>query len=220
MILSDFMRIQIASFALVPDHIFIAERYFHAEMLILILSEENKEKQTNNSDEIISRIKEVIGFYEKLNIPVEKVYVNYKNFMEMTLKLARLLNRFSTDDQILLNLSGGRRSIPISLIYAGTFISNFKDINIKCVVIPEDRTYTPFNLLPNYLPDDIDIILMSKLPQNLTLTDLEKDSGIKQPTISLRLKKLEKHGFVLVKGRKRELTDLGRLMVDINKRLD
>ena len=182
------MRIQVASFALVPDHIFIAERYFHTEKLILILSEENKEKQTNTSEEIFSRINEVIGFYEKLNVPVEKVYVNYKNFMEMTVKLARIINRFSSDDQILLNLSGGRRSIPISLIYAGTFISNFKDINIKCVVIPEDKTYTPFNLLPNYLPDEIDINLMSKLPQNLTLTELEKYLGIKQPTISMRLK--------------------------------
>ena len=216
MILSDLMRIQVASFALVPDHIFIAERNFHTEKLILILSEENKEKQTNASEEIFSRINEVIGFYEKLNVLVEKVYMNYKNFMEMTVKLARIINRFSSDDQILLNLSGGRRSIPISLIYAGTFISNFKDINIKCVVIPEDKTYTPFNLLPNYLPDEIDINLMSKLPQNLTLTDLEKYLGIKQPTISMRLKRLEKHGFVTVKGRKRELTALGRLMVDIN----
>ena len=216
MILSDHMRIQIASFALVPDHIFIAERNFHTEKLVLILSEENKEKQTNTSEEIFSRINEVVGFYEKLNVLVEKVYMNYKNFMEMTVKLARIINRFSSDDQILLNLSGGRRSIPISLIYAGTFISNFKDINIKCVVIPEDKTYTPFNLLPNYLPDDIDINLMSKLPQNLTLTELEKYLGIKQPTISMRLKRLEKHGFVTVKGRKRELTALGRLMVDIN----
>jgi len=216
MILSDHMRIQIASFALVPDHIFIAERNFHTEKLVLILSEENKEKQTNTSEEIFSRINEVVGFYEKLNVLVEKVYMNYKNFMEMTVKLARIINRFSSDDQILLNLSGGRRSIPISLIYAGTFISNFKDINIKCVVIPEDKTYTPFNLLPNYLPDEIDVNLMSKLPQNLTLTDLEKYLGIKQPTISMRLKRLEKHGFITVKGRERDLTVLGRLMVDIN----
>ncbi len=215
MILGDLMRIQIASFALVPDHIFIAERYFHTEKLILILSEENKEKQTNNNEEIRSKINEVIGFYEKLNIPVEKIYVNYKNFMEMTLKLARILNRFSSDDQILLNLSGGRRSIPISIIYAGTFISNFKDINIKCVVIPEDKTYTPFNLLPNYLPDEIDINLMSKLPDNLTLIDLEKGLGIKQPTISMRLKRLEKYGYIVVNGRMRELRNLGRLMVDI-----
>ncbi len=215
MILSDLMRIQIASFALVPDHIFIAERYFHTEKLILILSEENKEKQTNNNEEIRSKINEVIGFYEKLNIPVEKIYVNYKNFMKMTLKLARILNRFSSDDQILLNLSGGRRSIPISIIYAGAFISNFKDINIKCVVIPEDKTDTPFNLLPNYLPDEIDINLMSKLPDNLTLTDLEKGLGIKQPTISMRLKRLEKYGYIVVNGRMRELRNLGRLMVDI-----
>ena len=58
---------------------------------------------------------------------------------------------------------------------------------------------------------------MSKLPENLTLTDIEKDLGIKQPAISMRLKKLEKYGYIVVNGRKRDLTDLGRLMVDINK---
>ena len=207
------MRIQIASFALVPEHIYIAERNFHAEKLILILSDENKD---NKNIEVDNKIKEIEVFYRKLNVSIERIYVNYKNFMKMTLSMAKVLDKFKPNDKILLNLSGGRRSIPISLIYAGTFVSNFKDINIKCVVIPEDKTYTPFNLLPNYLPDEIDINLMSKLPQNLTLTDLEKYLGIKQPTISTRLKRLEKHGFINVKGRKRELTALGRLMVDIN----
>ena len=56
---------------------------------------------------------------------------------------------------------------------------------------------------------------MSKLPDNLTLTDLEKGLGIKQPTISMRLKRLEKYGYIVVNGRMRELRNLGRLMVDI-----
>ena len=205
------MKIQIASFALVPEHIYIAERNFHAEKLILILSDENKNK------DVESKIKEITEFYKKLNVLSEKIYVNYKNFMEMTLLLAKTINLFTPDDEILLNLSGGRRSIPISLIYAGTFISNFKDININCVVIPEDKTYTPFKLLPSYLPDEIDIKLLSTLTQEITLTNMQKSLGIKQPTISMRLKRLENHGFILINGRKRELTGLGRTVVDINK---
>ena len=193
------MRIQIATFALVPDHIFIAEKNFHPEKLILILSNENKDSKNEENSDVISKIKEVTNFYEKLSVPIEIVYVNYKNYIEMTLKLAKLINKFTPEDEILLNLSGGRRSIPISLIYAGTLISNFKDINIKCVVIPEDKTYTPFNLLPNYLPDEIDIKLISKLSEKKTLTDLEDYLGIKQPTISMRLKRLEKHGYIILK---------------------
>lgn len=211
------MKIQIASFALVPEHIYIAERNFHAEKLILILSKENINNKDKKNVEINDKIKEVVEFYEKMNIPTEKLYFDYKDFMGMTLKLANLINKFSNQDEILLNLSGSRRSIPISLIYAGTFISNFRDINIKCVVIPEDKTYTPFNLLPNYLPNEIDIKLMSNLSQNITLTNLEEYIGIKQPTISMRLKKLEEHGYVILNGRNRKLTNLGRLVVDINK---
>ncbi len=209
MSINDLMRIQIASFALVPEHIYIAERNFHAEKLIVILSNENQNK------DVELELKEITEFYEKLNVIIEKIYVNYKNFMEMTLILVNTINNFTLDDEILLNLSGGRRSIPISLIYAGTFISNFKDININCVVIPEDKTYTPFKLLPSYLPDKIDIKLLSTLTQEITLTSMQNSLGIKQPTISMRLKRLESHGFIFINGRKRELTDLGRMVTGI-----
>jgi len=211
------MRIQIASFAGVPDQIYIADKNFNANKLILVLSDENINSINSSNQEFILNIKEVSDFCQKMNIAVEKIYVNYKNFTEMTLTLAKMISRFKLGDEILLNLSGGRRSMPISLIYAGTFISNFKDINIKCVIIPEDRTYKPFNLLPNYLPDETDLKLMSKLSQEKALTDLEVFLGIKQPTISMRLKRLEKHGYVILNGRERELTDLGNMVVDVNK---
>ena len=211
------MRIQIASFAGVPDQIYIADKNFNANKLILVLSDENINSIDSSNQEFILNIKEVSDFCQKMNITVEKVYVNYKNFTEMTLTFAKMISRFKRGDEILLNLSGGRRSMPISLIYAGTFISNFKDINIKCVIIPEDRTYKPFNLLPNYLPDETDLKLMSKLSQEKALTDLEDFLGIKQPTISMRLKRLEKHGYVFLNGRERELTDLGNMVVDVNK---
>ncbi len=210
------MKIQITTFAGVPGHIYEAEKHFHTEKLILILSDENIHEANNANNEFFSNIDEITQFYKKLNIPVSKMYVNYKNFIEMTFKLANILREFRDGDEILLNLSGGRRSMPISLIYAGTFISNFKDINIKCVVIPEDKTYEPFNLLPNYLPDKVDIKLMSKLSEKKPLTDLEEFLGIKQPTISMRLKRLEKHGYIVLNGRNRRLTDLGHMVVDIN----
>ena len=210
------MKIQIVTFAGVPGHIYDAEKYFHTEKVILILSDENKDETNKANEEFIANINEVTQFYEKLNVPVLKVYVNYKNFIEMTFKLTNILKEFQEGDEILLNLSGGRRSMPISLIYAGTFISNFKDINIKCVVIPEDKTYEPFNLLPNDLPDRIDIKLMSKLSERKPLTELEEYLGVKQPTISMRLKRLEKHGYIILNGRDRHLTDLGNIVVNIN----
>ncbi len=210
------MKIQIVTFAGVPGHLYDAEKHFHTEKVILILSDENKDETNKANEEFISNINEVTQFYEKLNVPVLKVYVNYKNFIEMTFKLANILRDFHKGDEILLNLSGGRRSMPISLIYAGTFISNFKEIRIKCVVIPEDKTYKPFNLLPNYLSDSIDIKLMSRLSERKPLTDLEEYLGIKQPTISMRLKRLERHGYIVLNGRVRHLTDLGHMVVDIN----
>jgi len=214
------MNIQIASFALVPDQIYIAEKNYHSDKIILILSDENKIEAHNKTDEkltaVISSIDEITDFYRKLNTPIEKLYVNYKNLAEIVMKLIRLLNKFSEEDQILLNLSGGRRSIPIALIYASTIVSNYKNININCVVIPEDKTYRPFSLLPQYKPDEKDVVLLSKLPLKKSLTDLEKILEIKQPAISLRLKRLEKFGYVVIDGRNRELTNLGQLLVEIH----
>ena len=103
--------------------------------IILILSDENNiEKNEINNEKlkaVISSIDEITDFYRKLNITVEKIYVNYKNFIEMVLRFTRLLEVFSEEDQILLNLSGGRRTIPIALIYASTILSNYKNITIK-----------------------------------------------------------------------------------------
>jgi len=211
------MRIQIASFALVPDHIYIAEKNFHAEKLILLLSDENQDESKQENAEVISSIEQVEDFYKKMDVPVERIHLNYKNFMETALKVSYLLNTFSNKDELLLNLSGGRRSIPIALFYAATFIKNIKDIDIKCVIIPEDKSYMPFSLLPKYFPDEIDMKLMSSLSLNKPLTELETMIGIKQPTISMRLKKLEKYGYIFVKGRQRILTELGNMIVNIYK---
>ncbi len=208
------MNIQIVSFALVPQHIYIATKYFHTEKLILILSDE-KVSNEKQKEELKSKMAEVIDFCEKLGIKLQEIKVNYKNFMSMTLKLAKLMRKFEKEDNILLNLSGGRRAIPISLIYASMFVNIIKNLRIQCVVIPEDGTYSPFTLIPSYFPDDIDIKLMLKITKNLTLTAMETDLGIKQPTISFRLKRLEKYGYIIIDGRKRELTDIGKIIIQI-----
>ncbi|MHA1755977.1 MAG: hypothetical protein ACTSVV_04345 [Promethearchaeota archaeon] len=208
------MNIQIVSFALVPQHIYIATKYFHTEKLILILSDE-KVSNEKQKEELKSKMAEVIDFCEKLGIELQEIKVNYKNFMSMTLKLAKLMRKFEKEDKILLNLSGGRRAIPISLIYASMFANIIKNLRIQCVVIPEDGTYSPFTLIPSYFPDDIDIKLMLKITKNLTLTAMETDLGIKQPTISFRLKRLEKYGYIIIDGRKRELTDIGKIIIQI-----
>ena len=208
------MNIQIVSFALVPQHIYIATKYFHTEKLILILSDE-KVSNEKQKEELKSKMAEVIDFCEKLGIELQEIKVNYKNFMSMTLKLAKLMRKFDKEDKILLNLSGGRRAISISLIYASMFANIIKNLRIQCVVIPEDGTYSPFTLIPSYFPDDIDIKLMLKITKNLTLTAMETDLGIKQPTISFRLKRLEKYGYLIIDGRKRELTDIGKIIIQI-----
>ena len=58
--------------------------------------------------------------------------------------------------------------------------------------------------------------MRNKLSEKKTLIELEGYLGIKQPTISMRLKRLEKHGYIILNGRDRDLTDLGNMVVDIN----
>ncbi|MHA1285036.1 MAG: hypothetical protein ACTSQP_21250 [Promethearchaeota archaeon] len=208
------MNIQVVSFALVPQHIYIATKYFHTEKLILILSDEKVEDKAKR-EELKIKMDEIIDFCKKLGIQLLKIRINYKDFIQMTLKLVKLISEFTEKDNILLNLSGGRRAIPIALIYASTFVNIIKNLRIQCVVIPEDGTFSPFNLIPSYFPDKIDVKLMSMITKGLTLTAMESDLGIKQPTISFRLKRLEKYGYLKIDGRKRDLTDLGMIITQI-----
>ena len=212
------MNIQVATFALFPEQIYIALGNFHTDKLILIISDENQNKSDSELNEneltVTKKIEEIINYSEDINISVEKIYVNYKNFIEMVLKLTRLINSFSEEDIILLNLSGGRRAIPIALIYAGMFAANLKGLNISCAIIPEDKTYNNFQLLPKYIPDERDIKIMRSLSKGKSLIQLENNIGIKQPTISVRLKKLEKYGYIFIKGRNRKLTTLGSNIIE------
>ena len=129
------MNIQVATFALFPEQIYIASANFQTDRLLLILSDESLNKSKSDLTEselaVLEKIDAVVKYSKDINILVEKFYVTYKNFIEMVLKLTRLINSFSEEDQILLNLSGGRRAMPLALVYAGMFASNLKGLNIS-----------------------------------------------------------------------------------------
>ncbi|KKL11196.1 hypothetical protein LCGC14_2548210 [marine sediment metagenome] len=48
------MKIQIVTFAGVPGHVYDAEKHFHTEKVILILSDENKDETNKVNEEFIS----------------------------------------------------------------------------------------------------------------------------------------------------------------------
>lgn len=123
------------------------------------------------------------------------------------------LNILNENDNLLLNLSGNNKNVLTSLLYTSTFAQILTNINFKWIIILEDQNFQIFNLLPKYIPNKIDIKILYNISSNLTLTELGKKIGRKQSTVSTRLKTLSEYGYILINGRNRELTNLGKLII-------
>ncbi|OLS13326.1 MAG: hypothetical protein RBG13Loki_3042 [Promethearchaeota archaeon CR_4] len=110
---------------------------------------------------------------------------------------------FPSGTKFILNASMGRRSLPVSMILAATFVRMFRKYEFEITIIPElSKEILTCPLPPNQVPDDVDLGIIGYLKKGCNLSDIGKQLKIAQPTVSVRVKKLVEEGFVDQDGRK------------------
>jgi len=215
------MIIQIATFARIPEQIINIERKYRTEELYLVVSTENFEKPDKLYKDALKKVEE---FYKQLGIVPKIVPVDFNNFPHMLIKLGLLMQKFSNKNNLLLNLSGGRRSTAFALMSAAILVGRSQNRNIKCCFIAEysnkggeslSSDIVEFDLLPSYLPDEKDIIILNEIKNGKKLVDIAQQVEIAQPTVSLRLGILSENGYLVSQGRKRKLTEMGEITLRI-----
>lgn len=211
------MRVHLATVGRIADHVYRVERTWKTDHLILFTAKEDYEKD----EETQKNLEEIRKTMEKLGITTEIQPISFMSFEKNISKFVKTIHKFRTADHVLLNLSGSRRSISIGLFSAAVIARAFGvSATMSCVIAAENMdTLLEFPLLPSYLPDEIDRVLLANVEKIQRIHDLGAMAGIKQPTASQRLKKLSEHGYIVVSGRKRQLTPLGRMIVNINEEL-
>lgn len=214
------MTIQIATFARIPEQIINIERKYRTEELYLVVSTENFEKPDKPYKDALKKVEE---FYQQLGIKPKIVPVDFNNFPKMLIKLGILLQNLSDDNDLLLNLSGGRRSTAFALMSAAILVRRLQQRSMKCCFIAETSSegeiissdIVEFDLLPSYLPDEKDIIILNEIKKGRKLVKIAESAEIAQPTVSLRLNVLSENGYITAEGRKREVSAMGEIVLKI-----
>lgn len=215
------MVVQIATFARVDKHIINVEKKYRSEALYIITTKDKIEGEDKQYEAALKRVNE---FYSVLGITPKITYVDFNNINSMVVVLGRLIKEIPTDKRILLNVSGARRSTAIALIMASLIIRRFEDREIKGCFIPELENESgevkhgepvEFDILPSYIPDRKDLIILNGVKKMKKITKIAEDASMSQPNASVRLINLTDYGYVISYKRNRELTEMGKIILEI-----
>ncbi len=193
--------VQMATVHALPDPVFLQERKTRSDHCVLIASEDVDDANQQEKREItITSIKE---FYAKVAVPVDVLYLKSTKLRENIVEIGKKMTTFPPGTKFILNASMGRRSLPISMILAATFVRLFREYDFEIVINPEKTNeMLTCPLPPHQMPDKKDLGIISHLQQGRSLTDIGKELNMAQPTVSVRVKKLVDEGFVDQDGRK------------------
>lgn len=207
------MRVQVATVYKSPEPVFRLEKEHRSDRVVLIVGNQPKDSEYKICEATINQIKQVYG---PLGVPVEVIQVDPFDFLGMVRRLGLHIQQLPEGCSIVLNGTGGRRTMAFALLFAAYLVRLTRKYQITMVNAPEDEEKLVELLLPPaYSPDKIDIFLLHGVKDQQSVADMGDVAGISQPSASARLKKLANYGYIRINGRERILTPLGTLMLEI-----
>ncbi|AEH06778.1 CRISPR-associated CARF protein Csa3 [Methanothermococcus okinawensis] len=185
------------------EHVYKPIAEFGAKKVIIIYAKDNEDYLTEEDHKIIDdAVKKAEDLCNMLGIEHEKVKVNGIEF-EKNVEIFREIIKKEEDNNIIVNLTGGRKITSFALLYASLY--EFHKIN-KIVYVHDKRIIEfPKIAHPYNLTKFERKILASLNEGEKTITDLAKEFDVSLPAIikyvnSLEQKKLVKTYKI---GRKR-----------------
>ncbi len=206
------MRVQIATVHAFSEHVFRLEKIHRSDHVILVIENNLDDSERQICEDTINAIKQV---YSPLDIPVEVLPVDPTDVSETVRCLGLQIRKLPEKCSIILNVSGGRRFMGFALLFAAYLVHLSGDYQIILSIAPENMDLVQLPLPPAYIPDKIDLKILHGIIEQQSVANLGDMANITQPSASARLKKLANHGYVTILGRKRTLTALGVLTLEI-----
>lgn len=188
------MKTIISTFGEEPEGIIQGIKQFGCENLILLVPEESSEKMKKGLERIEDLAKE-------MDIRLEKVKISPYSLMENIQKIKQLLNK---NDGVILNITGGRKTLSLAAALAG-FVANPSKI-----IYIEEESKRPieiprFTIYEKMLSPEKRIILKS-IKNDMTMKEISKHlkKESKKPTqyhtIMKHLRELTEMGLVEVRN--------------------
>ena len=198
--------------------IFTIDRMFPAKFFHLILSDEVNSPEQKSVDENIADIEAVLKVQ---GVGFDRNYFVLENFWKNVGSITEMILSTEVEDQIILNISTGRRVFVSTLVLAGSLAMGWMPEK-KVVCVQASGNYDKVVIFePNLpmVPDKYDRIILNEIQQNdrKTTTSLSKQLNKGQSTVSVRIKKLSEAGFIESTGHSKVLLPKGKeLLVTMN----
>ncbi len=206
----------IATWFNVPEHILEVEKKYPTEGITIYVDSDDVMRKEGDHKEALEKIK---NHCEIFNKELKVDYLNSQNIEENTVHMGKdLLKLINQGYDIIINISGGRRALSMSLFYASIlvrFLPMANSVKFLTTIKPEKRDIIILGLprFPTLSQEDLNILRGIK--EGKKIVEIAKLVGKSQSTTVYRLQKLEEEGFITTKLRKRTLTKLGEIILNM-----
>ena len=198
----------ISTFGGAPGGIIEGIKQFGCNKLILLLTDKPQSKKSEKS------LNEIEEMAKQMKIPLSKVYVSPYDVMGNIQKIKKIIS--DNGDDVILNITGGRKTLSLSVALAG-FVSNPKDIIYIQEENNEPISIPKFTLGDKLLrPEKMEILRSVKV--NTTVKEIMKELGEDKKYFAIlkHLRGLEETGLIIADGNSRErrytITPSGELL--------
>jgi len=174
-----------------------------ADVLYLVIDEKENAKQENS----LSLIKKSLGSVVKINT----IKISLYDIVSTAKKIVEVLDTLSEKDDITLNISSGRKTQSLALLFAA--YTRVRHVNRIIYVSQEDHNIIELPKLAFNLTDS-QTRLMQQIEKNAhsSLVELAKKTDMSRGMLYRNLKGLQDIGLiVLEKESKYRLTDAGKI---------
>ncbi|MFH1711204.1 MAG: CRISPR-associated CARF protein Csa3 [Nanoarchaeota archaeon] len=126
-------------------------------------------------------------------------------------KIVALLENFSEDDHVTVNITSGRKTQSLGLLYGAYARARYVN-RIIYISEEEHRVIDLPKLSFNLTESQIQLLEQIEKRSHSSLSDLAEKSGMSRSMLYRNIKNLEDHGFIMVDKQSRYLlTDAGKI---------
>jgi len=181
----------------------VAATKLGADQLYIVIDDPINETQQNSLAIIRETLEKVVKIYT--------IEAHPYDIVGTARKIVALLENFSEDDQVTVNITSGRKTQSLGLLYGAYARARYVN---RIIYISEEEhrvIYLP-KLSFNLTESQLQLLEQIEKKSHLSLSDLAEKSGMSRSMLYRNLQNLEDHGFIIVDKESRYLlTDAGKI---------
>lgn len=224
-------NIQIALIREKYEHVIKIDRTISSDEIVLLVIESDISEGSKYKEIIEQNIDKIKSYADLVKTTVKAIeIVNLKNkntFYEIISECVDIiLKHYEYNDKIILTLTDGSFLLQGALHYAATIVKSFYDIDLMINITEELGEETITHIQQQLITSSIWALISTKdkpliidcLEAGMNVEEMASVLDVSPGTISNWIHLLEENKILTISKRKRELTEIGKLVAKVTER--